>query len=301
MKITRIITLPILLAMLLIGATLQAQELGDTVIRTNTTWSGSLTIKGVVVVARGATLTISPGTKIAFKKVDRNHDAIGDSEIRVLGRILAKGSKEAPIQFSSAEAEPAPKDWSYLLIFTSGQVNEVRYCQFRHGFSGLQVQFSTAIATDNLFENNHEGIRFGRAKLTLKHNTFSNNDLGVRFTRMEGPMEMLSNDIHHNRIGVFLVPSGQNIQDFFEPGRAGIPWNQGHLMIQGNNIYANTDYNLNLGAKQKWDLQISGNWWGEQSEEAIRQKIFDHRMDDRLGQAIIQPLAQEKITKAGIR
>ena len=215
------------------------QSYGDHVIVTDTTWSGEVEIEGVVVVGRKATLKIEPGTIIRLKKIDRNNDGIGDSEIRVLGRILATGSPEEPIRFESAEENPRPKDWSYLLIFTSGKKNTLSYCEFRHGFSGVQVHFSTAEITNSLFEDNNEGLRFGRAKLSIENNIFTGNDVGIRFTRMEGPVIIKHNQINNNRIGVFLVPSGQNIQDFFEPDRSGRPWNTGRLLIASNNIFFN--------------------------------------------------------------
>ena len=273
----------------------------DTIIHQDMTWSGDIGIRGVFVVGRGATLTIQPGTTIRFYRIDSNHDQIGDAEIRVLGRILAVGTKDAPITFKSAEKNPAPKDWSYVLIFASGQKNYLQYCLFRDAFTGLQVHFSTAFVDDSVFSHNNEGLRFGRAKLQLTHNTIEKNNIGVRFTRMEGPVEITSNTITGNRIGVFLVPSSQNIIDFFEPGRTGKPWNEGHLEIRGNNISANTDYDLNLGAKQQWDLAIGGNWWGITDTQTIHKKIFDHSRDNALGKALFEPVLQQPVHDAGPR
>lgn len=275
--------------------------IGNVVLTEDTVWSGTLTVDGVVVVGRNAVLTITPGTKILFKRRDVNHDGIGDSEIRVLGGILAQGSAEQPIVFQSAEANPAPKDWSYLLIFTSGKKNRLKYCQFHDAFSGLQVHFSTAEVQDCLFSHNLEGIRFGRAKLTLHHNLITKNQIGVRFTRMEGPVEIQHNEINNNQVGIFLVPSGQNIVDFFEPGRTGKPWNEGHLDISANNIRMNNDYNLKLGAKQLWDLKITNNWWGMTPPATIQQTIFDQQRDPDLGHALIEPTATQTIVDAGIR
>ncbi|MBU0675953.1 MAG: right-handed parallel beta-helix repeat-containing protein [Proteobacteria bacterium] len=271
------------------------------VLRQDTTWAGDITIEGVIVVGRATTLTISPGTQVSFKKIDENHDGIGDSEIRVLGRILAEGSPEQMIRFASAENSPAPKDWSYLLLFTSGSFNRIRYCEFQHGFSGLQVQFSTATVTDSLFHNNHEGIRFGRADLDLEHNEFFQNDVAIRFTRMEGPVLINYNKIFQNRLGIFLVPSGQNITDFFEPDRSGSPWNTGRLRITNNDLTDNQWYNLNLGTKQLWDIEVSGNFWGSTVPAEIESTIFDQHRDPELGTAIIQPFAEHSIPTAGVR
>lgn len=280
----------------LAAAPLQAapQVLHDQVLSTNTEWSGEILIEGVVVVGRQATLNIAPGTKISFSRIDRNGDGIGDGELRVLGAIRAEGRPEAKIIFDSAEPQAAPKDWSYLLIFTSPALNRLAWCEFHHGFSGLQVHFSTLTVTNSLFSNNHEGLRFGRADLNVTDNFFTDNDIGIRFTRMEGPVMISGNEISHNRIGLFLVPSGQNIRDFFEPGRGGTPWNTGHLQVSGNDILDNGWYNLDLGEKQLWDLEISGNYWGSVDPTAIAETIFDQRRDETLGRARFEPFLLER-------
>lgn len=113
------------------------------------------------------------------------------------------------------------------MVPASGEKNFLRHCVFRDAFTGVQVHFSTAEVSDSVFTDNNEGIRFGRAKIKITHNRIENNTLGIRFTRMEGPAEITGNIITANRIGVFLVPSGQNIVDFFDPGRTGKPWMRG--------------------------------------------------------------------------
>jgi plastocyanin len=269
----------------------------DQVISRDTVWDTEVIIEGVVMVSRKATLTIKPGTTVRFKRIDTNNDTIGDSEIRVLGRLLAEGTINNPIIFESAEKEPRPKDWSYVLIFTSGKKSRIKFCQFSHAFSGVQVHFSSAAITNSFFINNHEGLRFGRARLKVTGNVFKNNDVGIRFTRMEGPVTITQNLITENRLGIFLVPSGQNIQDFFEPDRSGQPWNTGRLLVTSNNIYDNYWYNLSLGEKQLWDLDVTGNWWGTTDAEVIRYSIFDKNRDPQLGKALFIPYADKPVNE----
>lgn len=277
-----------------------SQYLKEQVIRNDTIWSGNITIEGVVVIGRAATLTIKPGTSIRFKKIDRDQDGIGDSELRILGGIIAEGNAEKPITFSSAETKPTMRDWSYLLVYTSSKINRIDFCEFRHGFSGLQVQFSTASVKNSLFIGNNEGLRFGRADLVIENNHFTGNSIGIRFTRMEGPVIIENNEISDNRTGIFLVPSGQNIRDFFEPDRSGRAWNTGHLKISNNNIYDNYAYNLNLGEKQFWNLDMKGNYWGTDKTELIEARIFDQNRDETLGKVFYKPLTTKKISSAGI-
>ncbi|MCK4839263.1 MAG: right-handed parallel beta-helix repeat-containing protein [Desulfobulbaceae bacterium] len=275
--------------------------LKEQLIRHDTTWSGEIIIEGVVVIGRAATLTIIPGTSIRFKRIDRDQDGTGDSELRILGGIIAEGTADQPITFASAETKPARRDWSYLLIYTSAKINRINFCEFRHGFSGLQVQFSTASVRNSLFTDNNEGIRFGRTDLAIENNRFTNNKIGIRFTRMEGPVIIRNNEITNNRTGIFLVPSGQNIRDFFEPDRSGRPWNTGRLDISNNNIYDNFAYNLNLGEKQFWDLDMAGNYWGSDNREVIGARIFARNRDKSLGKVIYKPFAAKRISGAGIK
>lgn len=268
--------------------------LHDQVIRTDTTWSGDITIDGVVVVSRKSTLTILPGTKVSFNRRDSNSDEIGDGEIRVLGRINAVGTPLQPIIFDSSDQMPTSKDWSYVMIFTSPAINHLSWCKFHHAFSGLQVHFSSVLIENCEFSRNNEGLRFGRADLTIFNNSFFSNDIGIRFTRMEGPVRIYGNNINNNRIGLFLVPSGQNIRDFFEPDRSGIPWNTGYLQISANNIYANSWYNLNLGEKQIWDLDITNNFWGLIDPSEISETIYDQHRDESLGRALFEPFATHR-------
>lgn len=274
--------------------------LKEQVISSNTTWAGEIIIDGVVVIGRKATLIIKPGTSILFRKTDRDHDGIGDSELRILGGIIAEGTADQPITFSSAELKKSPRDWSYLLIYTSGQLNRINFCNFSYGFSGLQVQFSTASVRNSIFHDNNEGIRFGRADLSIENNLFTGNNIGIRFTRMEGPVLIKDNIITENQTGIFLVPSGQNIRDFFAPDRLGRPWNTGRLNIINNNIYDNYGYNLSLGEKQLWDLDMTGNYWGTDDTKTVEAGLFDHNRDNSLGTVIFKPFTARPIKNIGI-
>lgn len=289
----RLTAFPGLALLLSVPAIAPGEELKiiDTVLGDNTLWRGTIHIEGVVVVSRRATLTIEPGTTVLFDRRDRNRDGIGDGELRVLGGLDARGASGAPITFRSAETKPAPMDWSYVLLFTSGRKNVLRHCMFENAFSGLQVHFSTAEVSDCTFRNNREGLRFGRSHLTVRDSVFTGNDIGVRFTRMEGPTELVGNRINGNRIGVFLAPSGQNITDFFEPDRGEKVWNTGKLTITGNDISGNSWYNLALGEKQRWDLDANNNWWGATDPTAIRETIFDRHRDPALGEVLFEPFS----------
>lgn len=281
--------------------TVAGARLGDTVITRDTVWSGDIRITGRVVVRRGVTLTLTPGTTVRFGRFDLNGDGIGDGELRILGRIAARGTPSAPVRFASAEKEPRAGDWSYLLIFTSGAGNVLEHCIFEHAFSGLQVHFSRAAVRDSLFTGNREGIRFGRAEMRIEHNRFSGNDIGIRHHRLEGPVTMARNEIIDNEVGIFFVPSGQNTVDFSPSAYAPDPRYVLPPDVRDNTIAGNRRYNYQVGERQGHNIPLAGNWWGSAEDTVVRSGIFDRRSDADLGEALIAPWLTEPAAGAGIR
>jgi len=275
--------------------------LGDTVIDRDTVWSGQVEIAGRVVVARAATLTIRPGTTVRFRKIDRDRDGIGDGELRVLGRLVAEGTSRQRIRFSSAEKTPRPCDWSYILIFTSGAENVLRYCVVEHAFTGFQAHFSRAVVSDSVFAGNHEGIRFGRAELVIAHNDIERNRYGIRYHRLEGPVTVEYNRIRNNDVGIFFVPSGQNRVDFMpdeyeaDPAYAMMP------VIRFNAISGNREYDYRFGDRQRYDTVVRDNWWGTTALDRIYLMIYDRKADGDLGAALLTPVLTAPPKGAGVR
>lgn len=271
------------------------------VIERDTLWSGEVIVKGAVLVARAATLTLAPGTVIRFKRIDLDNDGIGDGELRVTGRIIARGTPEKPIRFISAEDNPRPGDWSYLLLFTSGVENVIENAIFEHAFTGLQVHFSRAVVSDSVFRNNVEGIRFGRAELSLEHNEIISNEIGIRYHRLEGPVKMQRNVITKNGVGLFLVPSSQQFVDFTMDTYTPDHRYYMHPLINYNCITGNIRYNYQLGERLSTDINIGENWWGSEDEAAIRKTIFDREREQDLGRVIIRPLLSGEVQNSGPR
>lgn len=276
-------------------------RLDDAVIDRDTVWSGQVEITGRVVVARGATLFIRPGTVVRFRKIDRDKDGVGDGELRVLGRLVAEGTPRQRVRFTSAEKKPRPGDWSYILLFTSGGGNVLRYCVVEHAFTGFQAHFSRAVVSDSVFAENHEGLRFGRAELRIEHNDIERNRYGIRYHRLEGPVAMEYNRIRENGVGIFFVPSGQNRVDFMpdeyeaDPAYAMMP------VIRFNAISGNREYDYRLGDRQRYDTVARENWWGTKALEKIHLKIYDKKSDAELGEVEIAPLLASPPKGAGVR
>ncbi|MBI5206158.1 MAG: hypothetical protein HY934_00025 [Candidatus Firestonebacteria bacterium] len=245
-------------------------------------WKDEIVIKGVAVVKKGVTLKILPGTTIRFIKIDSNNDNIGDGELVIEGKINAVGTFEKPIIFTSAEKNPAKKDWTYLYI-ERNQNFLIENCIFLYAFTGLQVHYSEGEIKNSLFENNYEGLRYSTVKILIKNNTFRYNDYGIRFEDRRSDAEISYNEISQNNCGVFAVMRSTKTGN----------------KIYNNNIYNNYKYNFLFGIEQKDDLSAISNWWGTDNIESIENQIFDKKDDTGLGILEYYPFLNKKIENAG--
>ncbi len=235
------------------------------------TWEGEVRVRGSVIVRKGATLTIRPGTIVRFEKLDVDGDGIGDSELCVEGELIAEGTAARPILFTSAESAPAPRDWKYLFVNLSRRA-VLAHCISEYAFSGVQIHFSRASVSRCVFRNCVDGLRFSTAEGTFERNTMTGNVYGVRYEERNSKALLRRNEITGNKVGIFCVMES--------PGR---------IVIRENRIHGNADYDFKLGNRQRADIPARANWWGTADAGAIRAKIFDRRMEPELGTVVFEP------------
>lgn len=270
--------------------------LDDTVITHDTVWQGEIIIQGVISVKRGVTLTIRPGTMVRFKKIDRDKNEIGDGEILVEGRLIARGTAGSKILFTSAEKKPAANDWSYVQFLASNRGNVIEHCRFEYAFAGVMIHYAEVKISDSVFQNNNRGVHYNTADLNIDHCTFVENRIGIRFMRFEGNVLITNNDISRNDIGVLFVRQHVNAVDFERLNRGKeLP------RIEGNNIFANRTYNFSLGEGQERDVTVAGNWWGATKRESIAELMYDRSKDESLSNILFEPFLSEPVRNAGAR
>lgn len=240
-------------------------------IRQDETWRGEVRVRGSVVVQKGATLTILPGTTVRFEKIDVDGDGIGDSELYVEGELVAEGTRDRPILFTSAEKDPAPRDWKYLFINLSRRA-VLAHCVSEYAFSGVQIHFSRASVSGCTFRRCVDGLRFSTAEGTFAGNRMTGNVYGVRYEERGSKAVLARNEITGNKVGIFCVMES--------PGR---------IVIRENRIHGNADYDFKLGNRQRGDIPARENWWGTADAAAIRAKIFDKGMEPELGAVLFEP------------
>lgn len=153
----------------------------DEVLRGETVWRGRIQVTGQVRIPEGARLIITPGTVVEFTRRDSNGDGIGENGLLIQGVLFAKGMREAPIFFRSAEKNPALGDWDSINIMNSDGVrNLVEFCQIEDAYRGLHFHFSHVQVNRSIFRNSYRGIQFQESQVTLSNNRFHANKSAVQ-------------------------------------------------------------------------------------------------------------------------
>ena len=312
--------LAILMAAAVCGAA--PREVGKETLAKDTSWDGEVLVTGDVHVPEGVTLTIAPGTTVRFRKIgaESNRNMFGidspyypQAEIIVTGRLIARGTAEKPILFTSAEAKPQPADWA-ALNFLGSQGNVVENCRLEYAYNGVHahgaqvlikgntfVKNAVAISvkkeeeakgtpgfgvpaditvTDNLIEDNKGGINVRSSRAVITRNTIRNNTFFGIWIKEQCRGEISSNDITANQKGIFFYKA------------------EG-MTITANNIYGNHSYNLAVADEQGRDIQAAGNWFGTTSRAEIDELVFDGKTDPAVARIVVLPFLPERVRDAG--
>jgi len=293
-------------------------ELGKQTLDKDTTWQGTVQINGDIDVPPGVTLTVLPGTTVKFKRIDEKSDQnmygvdspyYPQAEIIVRGKILAQGTKEQIIVFTSSEIDARPADWGSINLLGS-EGNVIEYCKILFAYNGVHSHGASAKVnhnefakngvgvsckkeeeapsapwfgkisdmeiTYNRFTNNKGGIGFRNSKAIVSHNLFQDNKFFGIFPKDEVQAEISYNEITANKKGIYLYQAKG-------------------LTIHNNNIYDNTDYNIAVAEAQDFDVDARQNWFGTTNIEKIEATIFDKKNDPEMGAVLIDPVLKERI------
>lgn len=242
--------------------------LADAEIHDDAVWSGRILIDGSVKVFKGATLTILPGTDIAFVRKDLDRDGLGDGTLIVEGALLASGTRQQPVRFRSAAADPRPGDWLELRVDFSKDV-QLRYCEISDSAYTLHAHFTRGTMEDCTIRGNIDGCRLGQSTFAIRNCLIEKNQgKGINFRN--AAVEVSRNIIRYNGSGIFLFESDRKSS------------------IRHNNLYGNS-FNFRLGDFFTSDVPLSDNWWGTDDAAAAAETVYDRRRDPAIGSVSLSP------------
>lgn len=154
---------------------------GNEVFRGDTVWQGRIEVVGTIRVPEGSRLIIAPGTIVEFVRRDSNGDGIGENGLLIQGSIIAKGTKEQPVIFRSAEQQRAAGDWDAINIMNSASSqNLIEFCRIEDAYRALHFHFSTVAVQNSVISGNLRAIQFQESLVDLRGNSIIGNTSGVQ-------------------------------------------------------------------------------------------------------------------------
>ncbi len=286
-------------------------------ITTDTIWDGEVLIKADVEISSGATLTIMPGTVVKFTKIkpfgpgklyeEKTHQ-FPRAELIIRGKIIAKGTKEKMITFTSAFAEPGPADWGAVNLLDSKD-NIFDYCDFSYAHTAIHAHSGKATITNSYLHDN--GVAIGmknvnvfkiKSEMNVRNNLISTNGGGLLFGK-GAVMIATNNDIINSELfGIYCKKGGASsvikYNNISNNQKGVLFFATENFKINHNNISGNKDYNMSLLTGQVADLDARSNWWGTTDETKIKELNRDKDEEADLGTIIFSDYAKEPIADA---
>ncbi len=243
-----------------------AQTVEEKILYAPATWSGDVRVVRPLLVTRGASLTLLPGTRVYF---DLPAPAPGETPtpwILVMGSLVATGTPEQPVVFTSVRRRVG--ELEDMVQIQKGKEAHFRHCRFERGPWGLHVHETPVEVTNSVFRDSYGGVRFLGGPVRLRGNRFEGNRIGVRC--LKGSPVIEENEFLANLTGIFFR---EGVQD---------------PVVRRNN-FDNLEYDVKLGEGQAGDVVAAGNWWRAAAAGTLAERLYDGADSEGLGRIVTEP------------
>lgn len=199
-------------------------------------WHGEVHIAGVVTVAPQATLTVEPGTVIRFGGGDRSGQP---AFLLVYGRMVAKGTREKPVLFTSHFTQPMAGDWQGVALMGSEKKNLLEHCRMEGAETGLDAFYSTIHLKNVQFNGCVTGARLRDSVVTLNSGGARGCIVGLHLVDSEADLH--DTDVSGNRQGVVADKSSVSITggNFGHNDLDALKAEDSRVKVAGGNFRAN--------------------------------------------------------------
>lgn len=206
----------------------------DQVLTGDVVWRGEVLVEGALTIAPQATLSVEPGTVIRFRRSTSQAPVLV-----VQGRIVAPGSKEAPIVFTSTFAVPAPSDWQGVMLLGTEKKNIMENCRIEGSAVAFEALFSSVTLKEVRAERSGIGMRFQDALVTMEGGGAASCDTGLSFLNSEATLRNITAE--GNRVGIHADHSSVYLSATTLSGNHGAAFsgNASRMKFQGGSVVGN--------------------------------------------------------------
>jgi hypothetical protein len=237
-----------------------------------------------ITVNPGATLTIEPGVQVRFAD---------DFALRVYGRIIADGTNDRMILFTSNNLNAGVGKWGAIII-NGIQQSSITNCIIEHGTNGTALESGSLNFQNNIVRSNQNGITVNGGSATIENNEITNNTVsgvsiaggslvtvqnnaissdedGIVLTGdLTGNINIVQNNISLNNYGFHVTTSTSTYitRNYISNNIKGIFYETGN----GHEAHFNDIYNNTMGMDVSPSVSLDENcvnatynYWGDES------------------------------------
>jgi len=235
-----------------------------------------------VTVFSNATLTIEPGVEVRFG---------GNFRLIVNGRLLATGTQDNMITFTSNKDQPGAGDWN-TTEFSGTEQSTLAYCSVKYAINGITIENGNVEIKNCEISDNQNGIYVtGDNQATIQNNTIRSNADGIILTGNStlGVNIRQNNVLSNTQSGIKLDANAYsnvdilynilsaNNKGFYVSGQASTPINNNSISYntlgifyetaQGHEAHFNDIYGNTFGMDVSSSAVVNAtyNYWGDES------------------------------------
>jgi len=268
-----------------LGVLAQSTTIPGKVITGNEQWNGTMVLEGDVTVATSGRLVIMPGTRVLFSansdKARSGRDKTR-SELIIKGVLIARGSINNKIWFSSTSSTPRMQDWYGIQISNPNRAAILEYAVVEYAYNGITIKKCNPQISNSQFQYNFNAglsVELG-AIPTIVGNIISENGYAGVICNTGAKPIFTDNMITKNEIGVIVFGSAQPNLGNLEQGS---DYNVGR-----NGLFENREYNIHNHSNRT--ILAENSSWGSKRLIEIEPTIYDATDDGRYGTVDVQPI-----------
>jgi parallel beta-helix repeat protein len=212
----------------------------------NTVWTlvdSPFVVSQNVTVNQGATLTIEPGVEVKFG---------GDFSLIAKGRLIANGTQNSMITFTSNKYQPSPGDWGTIEL-SGTQHSLLAYCAVQYATNGITTENGNVEVKNSVVSSSYQyGISVTNSTDLIQADEIANNSASGVYVSGNNQVTIQNNTIRSNADGILLYGtnstgvSGVNISKniVLSNTQSGIHLNAGaytNLIVLYNIVSANNN------------------------------------------------------------
>ncbi len=251
-------------------------------LKEDTIWTkeaGPYLVQADLVVEKGVTLTLEPGTVVYVLPSSggkKSTHSTANTDIIIKGGLEARGTSSKPIYFTPAKKG---KNWG-AICFQGGakEQSSLEFCWVAYG--GIYLEnASPYLLSCGLTKCQFALMLYGSSHPRITKSRFIGNRSGIYVNHRKASLAMSNSEIRGNGYGLVL-------RDFDD------------LEVTSNRIHKNQVSVVNMTQR---DADLSGNWWGSKDEYIIAKAIHDADDDSKLGRVKYLPLfGQSEVEAAAL-